>query len=86
MKKKKLPIRRMITVEVVDKDAVWGQLGENIANARAKQNLSQEQLSKMVHLSRTSIVNLEMGNQRCPLDTLYDIASCLGVSIQEILP
>jgi transcriptional regulator with XRE-family HTH domain len=86
MKKQKPPIKRIIQVEVFDKDLVWSQIGANVANARKLQGLTQEQLARIIHLSRTSIVNLEMGNQRCPLDTLYDISGACGISIQELLP
>jgi len=86
MKKKAKLISRTITIEIVDKDALWGQIGLNIVEARKKHGLTQEHLAKIIHLSRTSVANLEAGNQRCPLDTLYDIASASGIAIQELLP
>lgn len=86
MKKQQSPLKRVIEIEIYDKDLLWVQIGENVTQARKRHGITQDQLAKMIHLSRTSVVNLEGGNQRCPVDTLYDIAGACGITITELLP
>ena len=60
-------------------------IGEKIQNSR-KGKLTQEQLAKDLKMTRTSITNIETGNQGVQIDTLWQIADILGASIQELLP
>lgn len=39
-----------------------------------------------VGLTRTSVVNVEKGRQKVPLDTLYEIALALGTTPHELMP
>ncbi len=48
--------------------------------------MSQQQLADNLDLTRTSITNFEMGNQRIQIDTLWKIADFLDVTVQELLP
>jgi transcriptional regulator with XRE-family HTH domain len=58
-------------------------LGARIRELRGP--LSQEQLAKIVKLTRTSIVNIEAGRQKLLLHNLFKIADALGVRPTELL-
>lgn len=66
--------------------ALYATIGDNIRSARSAQNLTQAQLAEMVGLTRTSITNIETGQQRLPIDRLYDIADALGMQATALLP
>ncbi len=62
-------------------------LREFVGNAiLSKRSISQEQLAKRIGCARTTICNLEGGNQEITLSMLSRIAAALGVDIKELLP
>lgn len=61
-------------------------VGAAIREARKGAGLTQEVLASAVNVSRTSIVNIESGRQRLPIDLLFDIADVLGVEAASLLP
>jgi len=65
---------------------LYAGLGRAVRSARQQKNVTQDQLAKAVGLTRTSVVNIEKGRQKVPLDTLYEIASALGTTVQNLLP
>ena len=64
------------------------ELGRNIraARERAVPRLTQEDLAGRAGLARTSITNIESGNQQPTLHALWHIAEALAVSPCELLP
>ena len=48
--------------------------------------MSQRELGKAIGLARTSITNIERGNQQILLHTLYDIAEALQIEVGVLLP
>jgi len=64
----------------------YEKLGENIKEARRRQNMNQEELGEKLGLSRVSVVNIETGKQRLPLHVLGDISDILKVKISELVP
>lgn len=66
--------------------ALWCAIGETIREARGRAHLTQAMLAEAIGVVRTSIVNIEKGRQRLPIDLLYDIADVLGVEATELLP
>ena len=66
--------------------ALYAAIGEAIRAARCENELTQAQLAEMVGILRTSIVNIEAGRQRLPIDRLYDIADALGIQATALLP
>jgi len=60
-------------------------IGEKIKSFR-QGKMSQQQLADSLNLTRTSITNFEMGNQRIQIDTLWKIAEFLDITIQDLLP
>jgi transcriptional regulator with XRE-family HTH domain len=67
-------------------NAIYRSIGEKVAKFRKIRGLKQEDLAKLVEASRTSVVLIEGGNQRPPIDRLYRIAYALGCELHDLLP
>jgi transcriptional regulator with XRE-family HTH domain len=67
------------------KRKIYKTIGEKIKKIR-KGKKSQQELADNLKITRTSVTNIEMGNQRVQIDTLWHIAELLGVSIHDLLP
>jgi transcriptional regulator with XRE-family HTH domain len=69
-------------------DLFYQEVGRRIREARKrrKPSLTQEELAKLVSLTRTSITNVEKGRQKFLLHTLADIAAALHVEPASLLP
>ena len=65
--------------------ALYGAIGRRIRELRAERGLTQEKLAKLIHLTRTSLVNIEQGRQRLLLHTLVRIAEVLAIRPSELL-
>ncbi|MCL2827540.1 MAG: helix-turn-helix domain-containing protein [Oscillospiraceae bacterium] len=59
-------------------------LGQNIKQERISQNMTQEQLSEKVGISAVFLSQIENSRKVPSLETVYKIASCLGVTIEKI--
>ena len=55
-----------------------------IKEYRARQNMKQEELAKLVGVRRETIGNLEKGRYNPSLVLAWNIAQVFGVSIEEI--
>src|SRR6185312_11435853 len=60
------------------------RVGANVRLHRIRMGLRQDKLAARVGLSRTSVVNLEAGNQNVTLNKLVAYASALGVDITDL--
>ena len=69
-----------------DVERLYRELGRRLRAARRDAELTQAALAERVGVSRTSITNVEQGNQHVPLHVLYDLARSLGVSPASLLP
>jgi transcriptional regulator with XRE-family HTH domain len=67
-------------------EPIYRAFGRSLRSARREVQLTQETLGKRVGLSRTSITNIERGNQHVGLHLLYDLAKAVGVRPAELLP
>lgn len=67
-------------------DRIYGLLGKQIRAARQKSGLTQDELAQKVGLTRTSITNIEQGQQKIQIHTLYEMAHALNRSIVDFLP
>ena len=65
---------------------VLKQFGRRLKSAREARNEKQQGLAAALHLSRTTVSNLERGTQRVFLDQVYDCAIILGTDLNELLP
>lgn len=61
-------------------------VGAKIRDARSRTNLSQGEIARRLNLSRSSVTNIENGNQRISLLDLYKLADTLNVDITDLLP
>lgn len=61
------------------------QIGQRLAHLRKQKGLSQEDLTKMTKIARTSLTQIELGNRGLDVLELQNIASALSFSIDEFL-
>lgn len=61
-------------------------IGVNIKKIRKKRKVGQVELSEKIYLSRSSLSNIEIGNQQPTLKAIYEIAIALECDISDILP
>lgn len=77
---------------MVDERRLYEALGVRIKRLREAQaggrrgKLTQGELADLVGLERTSITNIESGNQKVPLHVLYRICEQLNVPVADVLP
>lgn len=76
---------------MIDDRHLYRRLGESVRAAREKFSggagrLTQAELAALVGLERTSITNIELGNQKIPLHVLYRLCEVLRVPLSEFLP
>jgi DNA-binding XRE family transcriptional regulator len=64
----------------------YREVGRLIRAARLRAELTQQDLADEVELSRTSITNIESGNQPVSLWLLNVIAATVGRDLVELLP
>lgn len=67
-------------------DLLYRIIGQNVRDARDDSGLTQEELADAIGVSRTSITNLERGEQRPPLHRLLRLAQSLDVSFSDLIP
>jgi transcriptional regulator with XRE-family HTH domain len=71
----------------MDEDAIYAAFGSAVAERRNARGQTQEQLSRMVGLSRASLANIERGRQRVFLHQILALADALELpSSHEIVP
>jgi transcriptional regulator with XRE-family HTH domain len=73
---------------MIDSERLYILIGERVRRIREAQTprMSQEDLARILDLKRTSITNIERGNQKLTLDTLYRLCERFGLAIQELMP
>jgi len=65
---------------------LYNLIGSNIKKLRKSKKLGQEDLAKLISLSRSSLSNIEIGKHQPSVFTIYEIASALNCSLDKILP
>ncbi len=69
---------------------LYSLLGTRISSVRfgkmTQKELSEALLARGVKMKRSSLANVEKGNQRVLLHSLYEIADILGCELSELLP
>jgi len=76
---------------MIDERRLFREVGQKIRQLRETQTgsrarLTQAELAEMIGLKRTSITNIERGNQKVPLHVLYRICEALRASIADVMP
>ena len=70
-----------------DKDsALYLHIGRCLRNARRALDLQQSEVAKALGMTRTSIVNIECGNQALPIHRLYEFCKVLKLNPNAVLP
>lgn len=64
----------------------YRRLGEQVRDQRRRRDLTQEALSSLWRVDRTTVVNIEKGRQRLSVLQLVVLADHLGCSAQDLLP
>ena len=74
-------------------DQFYAEFGKNVRRVRTEESkkspqgkFTQEKLANAVGLTRSSIANIESGNQKILLHQIFDFAEALGVTPQVLLP
>jgi DNA-binding XRE family transcriptional regulator len=67
-------------------DVLYQEIGTQIKMARRRKGLTQDELSEMIHLSRSSIANIEHGRHKFQAHVLYEISSALDCRVTDLLP
>jgi transcriptional regulator with XRE-family HTH domain len=67
-------------------EGLYREFGELLRTHRRQAGLTQNQVAERVGLARTSITNIERGQQHVPLHQLFRLASAVGVQPAELLP
>lgn len=66
---------------------LYSLIGEKLKGLRVEKGMSQTELSdKIPNIGRTSISNIEKGEQKPPLHVIYLICNELDIDIHSILP
>jgi len=77
---------------MIDEKCLYETVGVRLKQLREGQaggkrgRLTQGELADLVGLERTSITNIENGNQKIPVHVLFRICEQLNVSVSDILP
>lgn len=76
---------------MINEKRLYAALGLRLKRLRESQDgplgkLTQSALAQGVGLERTSITNIERGNQKVPLHVLYRICEVMQISISDLLP
>lgn len=70
---------------MTDEASVSRYLASNLLDLRKKKNLSQDKLSELAQIPRSTITHMESGDGNPSLTNLCKLAAALGVSIEELL-
>ena len=71
---------------IPDSERLYELVGQKVERQRREARLSQTQLAERCGLARGSIANIESGNQRPTLHTLWSLADALQVDMRSFLP
>lgn len=71
---------------IPNSETLYVLVGQHLARKRSEANLTQTQLANLCGLTRGSIANIERGNQRPTLHTLWSLADALDVEVISLLP
>lgn len=77
--------------ELIDESRLYRAVGERLRRLREAKDgphgkLTQAALAREIGLERTSITNIEQGNQKLPLHVLYRICEVLEVHVGDVMP
>ncbi|MFY0689052.1 MAG: helix-turn-helix transcriptional regulator [Cyclobacteriaceae bacterium] len=65
---------------------IYSFVAAKIKDLRSERQLSQNEFSKHVNLSRVSIANIELGNQKPTLELVWKISTAFAIGIDRFFP
>lgn len=71
---------------MTDPEIVLRIIGSRVRTRRKLHNMNQEDLSKKLKLTRSSVANIETGRQNLGIRRLVQIADALKCDIADLLP
>jgi DNA-binding XRE family transcriptional regulator len=76
---------------MIDERRLYQALGRRVRKLREKRTgargrMTQAELAELVGLERTSITNIERGNQKVPLHVLFRICEAVEAPLADVLP
>lgn len=76
---------------MIDERRLYQVLGERLKKLREgsvgiRGRMTQAELAKLVNLERTSITNIEKGEQKVPLHVIFRICEVLKIPVTEVIP
>ncbi len=61
------------------------EIGKRIRESRKEKNLTQQELSEQVNVSRSAVANWEVGRNYPDLDSIVHLSDILGISLDYLL-
>jgi transcriptional regulator with XRE-family HTH domain len=71
---------------MLDRKQLYIAIGARIKRIREAADMTQGELAHILDLKRTSITNIERGNQRPTLDALYRFCERFTLELSDVLP
>ena len=71
---------------MIEDDRLYQTIGKRLRELRNEHRLTQEAMAKILRLERTSITNIELGNQRVAVHVLYRCCEYFQVSLDCLFP
>jgi len=72
--------------KLINEKLFYQAIGDKIRENRLKNNLKQAELAANIGLERTSITNIEKGNQKVTAFVLFKICKLFKIDFNELLP
>jgi transcriptional regulator with XRE-family HTH domain len=64
---------------------LYERIGRHIRALRIRQQLTQQQLASAANISLSFLGHIERGSRKLSVDTLYNIATVLKCSVDELM-
>ena len=74
------------TVRVIDQNALYREVGKRVKAMREERKWTQSFVANALSMTRAAVANIEGGNQRLLLNTVYDLALLFDVPLTKVLP
>lgn len=76
---------------MVNEEKIYEIIRKNIKNLREKHPSTEEKITQLkladaVGIERSTLTNIELGNQRPPVHVLYRLCDYFGVALDELMP
>lgn len=76
---------------MITENAINRQISANIRRLRTehpvtRRKVTQSELSQQIGITRATLTNIEVGNQRPPIHIIYRICDYFSVELSEVLP